>query len=212
MEIIGEARIDIFGNCEYVNCYGEVHCKSLNITEVKKNIDEMFYIKKDFTQTSWGFTQTSRNFPCTILLIWWVCYGFNPTLTRLFWWPNYLEIILGSIKKLYSIFMKLFGGGSYARIKTRSLYSYRKTLCQSQRLIHWINMLNTFKVNHKDSRTTSIEVACSAVFIVPFEFIQVISPILPQHKKWSFALRIFSVNVTKSEVFCGFGHIYWRNP
>ena len=32
------------------------------------------------------------------------------------------------------------------------------------------------------------------------------------HKKWSFPLRIFSVNVTKSAVCCGFGHIYWRNP
>ena len=25
-------------------------------------------------------------------------------------------------------------------------------------------------------------------------------------------IRIFSVNVTKSAVFCGFSHIYWRNP
>ena len=32
------------------------------------------------------------------------------------------------------------------------------------------------------------------------------------HKKWSFPLRIFSVNVTKSAGICGFGHIYWRNP
>ena len=31
------------------------------------------------------------------------------------------------------------------------------------------------------------------------------------HKKWSFPLRISSVNVTKSSVSCGFGHIYWRN-
>ena len=30
-------------------------------------------------------------------------------------------------------------------------------------------------------------------------------------KKWSFPLRIPSVNVTKSGVPCGFGHIYWRN-
>ena len=29
------------------------------------------------------------------------------------------------------------------------------------------------------------------------------------HKKWSFPLKISSVNVTKSR---GFGHIYWRNP
>ena len=34
---------------------------------------------------------------------------------------------------------------------------------------------------------------------------------LPLHKKWSFSLRISSVNVTKSAVFCGFGHIYLRN-
>ena len=32
------------------------------------------------------------------------------------------------------------------------------------------------------------------------------------YKKWSFPLRISSVNVTKSPGSCGFGHIYWRNP
>ena len=32
------------------------------------------------------------------------------------------------------------------------------------------------------------------------------------HKKWSFPLMISSVNVTKSAVSWGFGHIYGRNP
>ena len=32
------------------------------------------------------------------------------------------------------------------------------------------------------------------------------------HKKWSFPWRISSVNMTKSAVSCGVGHIYWRNP
>ena len=32
------------------------------------------------------------------------------------------------------------------------------------------------------------------------------------HKKWSFPLRISSVNVAISAGNCGFGHIYWRNP
>ena len=32
------------------------------------------------------------------------------------------------------------------------------------------------------------------------------------HKKWSFPLMISLVNVTKSAVYCGFAHIYWRNP
>ena len=31
------------------------------------------------------------------------------------------------------------------------------------------------------------------------------------HKKWSFPLRISSVNVIKSAVSSGFGHINWRN-
>ena len=32
------------------------------------------------------------------------------------------------------------------------------------------------------------------------------------HKKWSFPLRISSVNVTKSTVSCEFVQIYWRDP
>ena len=36
--------------------------------------------------------------------------------------------------------------------------------------------------------------------------------IVTLHKKWSFSIKISSVNVTKSAENCGFGHIYWRNP
>ena len=32
------------------------------------------------------------------------------------------------------------------------------------------------------------------------------------HKKWSFSLRIYPVNVTKSTWNCGFGHIFCRDP
>ena len=35
---------------------------------------------------------------------------------------------------------------------------------------------------------------------------------LTLHKKWSSPLRIYSVNVTKFAVSCGFGHIFRRNP
>ena len=35
-------------------------------------------------------------------------------------------------------------------------------------------------------------------------------PIALLHKKWSFSLRISSINMTKSTVSCRFGHIYWR--
>ena len=42
--------------------------------------------------------------------------------------------------------------------------------------------------------------------------IRIKTSLFPLRKKRSFALRISSVNVTKFAVFCGFGHIYWRNP
>ena len=32
------------------------------------------------------------------------------------------------------------------------------------------------------------------------------------HKKWSFSLRISSVNVTKFKRNCSCGHIYWKSP
>ena len=31
-----------------------------------------------------------------------------------------------------------------------------------------------------------------------------------QHQKWSFLLRISSVNVIKSAVFCGFSQMFWK--
>ena len=43
-------------------------------------------------------------------------------------------------------------------------------------------------------------------------FILFVSLTLSVHKKWSFPLRISSVNVTKSAGICGFGNIYWSNP
>ena len=44
--------------------------------------------------------------------------------------------------------------------------------------------------------------------------LSIISSVFQIHcrKKRSFPLRISSVDVTKFAVFCGFGHIYWRNP
>ena len=35
---------------------------------------------------------------------------------------------------------------------------------------------------------------------------------ITQHKKWSFPLWIYSINVTKSGGNCWFGYIYWGNP
>ena len=41
----------------------------------------------------------------------------------------------------------------------------------------------------------------------------IIRGVFTLRKKWSFPLRVYSVNVTKSAVSCGgFCHIYWRDP
>ena len=43
-------------------------------------------------------------------------------------------------------------------------------------------------------------------------FFYVYVTLYSRHKKWSFPLRISSVNVTKSAGNCGLGHTYGRNP
>ena len=48
-------------------------------------------------------------------------------------------------------------------------------------------------------------------FIATTQSNVVLLPLLHCTKKWSFLLRIFSGNVTKSADSWGFGHIYWRN-
>ena len=52
----------------------------------------------------------------------------------------------------------------------------------------------------------------AALNICPSTKSKKISNYISLHKKSSFSLSISSVNLTKSTVFCGFGHIYLRNP
>ena len=42
------------------------------------------------------------------------------------------------------------------------------------------------------------------------EFFRIVSSSL--HRKWSFPLSVFSVNVTKSIASCGFSHIHGKEP
>ena len=53
---------------------------------------------------------------------------------------------------------------------------------------------------------------CYILFSKPFKVLKCFFLQQTLHKKWSFPLRISSVNVTKSAGNWGFGHIYWRNP
>ena len=80
----------------------------------------------------------------------------------------------------------------------------KKVVEWENRLIPWIikesaNSLKNPKHINKISNMISWNMA--------FQF-----TVISMHKKWSSLLSISSVNVTKSEVSCGFGHIYCRNP
>ena len=80
---------------------------------------------------------------------------------------------------------------------------------------------NALYVNIAFSKDTEVNIIL--VFATPFSLSLIFSLLKgftdimkmeknTQHKKWSFPLRISSVNVSKSAVSCGFGRIYRRNP
>ena len=59
------------------------------------------------------------------------------------------------------------------------------------------------KVQYINKRNTSIRKYIKNILVESEQQLSL-------HKKWSFPLRIHSVNVTKSAGNRGFGHIYWR--
>ena len=61
------------------------------------------------------------------------------------------------------------------------------------------------KVHYINKRSTSIRKYIKNILVESEQQLSL-------HKKWSFPLRIPSVNVTKSSDSCGSGHIYLRNP
>ena len=61
------------------------------------------------------------------------------------------------------------------------------------------------KVQYINKRNTSIRKYIKNILVESEQQLSL-------HKKWSFPLRISSVNVTKSSDSCGSGHIYLRNP
>ena len=70
-----------------------------------------------------------------------------------------------------------------------------------------VSLLPTTSAGHdkKNNAEANDDVWWSAITKTDEEILLIL------HKKWSFPLRISSVNVTKSTVSCGFGHVYWRN-
>ena len=82
---------------------------------------------------------------------------------------------------------------SYKHTKSMCLIVYSKFVIKTPEWLYWCQSGVYFRF-----RTDFTQ--CSVVFIA----------YLTLHKKWSFPLRICSVNVTKSKDSCGFGHIYWR--
>ena len=78
--------------------------------------------------------------------------------------------------------------------------SWRKSIGKKW---HWRERVQPKNWSH------SLKIFLSSFFFV----VTVFAPlVLSLHKKWSFPLRISSVNVAKSAGNCRFGYIYWINP
>ena len=79
-------------------------------------------------------------------------------------------------------------------------------LCDKNSSIHnfcWRFLCKFFPLSHK-----KILISWRKIVFYKLGFQSALSTL---HKKWSFPIKIFSVNVTKSARNCGFSHIYWRN-
>ena len=72
----------------------------------------------------------------------------------------------------------------------------------------WVEIISS-----NDSLTVLLSVFLteSSYLTILLSLFKQASTLYTLHKKWSFPLRICSVNVTKSVGNCVFGHIYWRN-
>ena len=79
-------------------------------------------------------------------------------------------------------------------------------------MVYWFFNLNFNLMFLSSTRGWRKKVKFNKLFLVVLKRWGVVNSKQPLHKKWSFPLRISSVNVTKSAVSCGYGHIYWRNP
>ena len=79
-------------------------------------------------------------------------------------------------------------------------------LCKkAKHLTYFRKMLITCKVNDtflKPTQSVPLKIHLDPKF----------EPYQALHKKWSFPLRISSVNMTKFAQNWGVGHIYWKNP
>ena len=104
----------------------------------------------------------------------------------------------------------------YLRWKRYNTLLLYKQSSEGVRLFHWKLKWSRFSLSLHPcslelSKCFAVNYAnCFWTAILPNTHKQIF--LLTLHKKWSFWLRVSSVNVTKSAEICGFGRIYWNNP
>ena len=111
-----------------------------------------------------------------------------------------------------SVQIRWFFWSVFSRIRTRKI-SYLDTFHAVQFIK---NKQNYFlyswliKVVISQHRKWSFPLRISSVNVIKSAWL--IKVVISVYKKWIFSLRISSANVIKPAVSCGFGHISWRNP
>ena len=127
--------------------------------------------------------------------------------------PWYVLIFLWILEQL---FFKELKSDCFRASYLILFLSVSKVLLGRNRLLdsnrsHGLSLIDTFKVFKKTLNKQPCGSCYSIVLLTLTCNIIKRSLYNALHKKWRFPLRNFSINVTKSAVFCVFGHIYWRN-
>ena len=92
---------------------------------------------------------------------------------------------------------------------SHSIVTQKNCFCQTSNILYSNNYQKLGKMNASFWKNIWNK---GKITLDSFRNFAYVSSYLPLYRKWSFPLRISSVNVTNSTVYCGFGHIYWRNP
>ena len=105
-------------------------------------------------------------------------------------------------------------------LSTTSVKISEKTIWKSVKLSKKFGKICSLSVSNfsadKVIRTIVLYTANSftgnVYFFIATNVFQILCFVVALHKKWSFWLRISSVNATESAVSSGFGLVDWRNP
>ena len=128
----------------------------------------------------------------------------------------YTALLLTLLRPIFNLMAHVESDVSSKELQTWKvmwLHSLRHLKISFIKSVPWVQFSNYLDRKSLNSMYWQVTVSCTCADVSNFKH-RGKSIFLKKslHKKWSFPLRISSVNEIKSVGNCIFGHIYWRNP